>query len=322
MKQIVRRPESGPLARPSDARVRHYVEQGRSPNTMRAYRSDAKRFVAWCTEQGLPSMPAPADVIAAYLAHLADLGKAASTIARALAAIAKAHELSGHSSPTKEPLVRATMAGIRRVIGTAPKPVKALMLDELRKMIDSITPDVRGDRDRAMILVGYTAALRRSEVVALQIQHLVFSEKGLLILIPRSKADQEAAGQHVAVPFANDERYCAVRALKHWLARAKLDEEKVGTVFRKVFDNKIVDDKMMSPQTVKDIVKRWAEKAGLDPKRVAGHSLRAGFATSAAVAGANHFEIQTVTRHKTLTSLQRYIRFEDLFAHSPTKGLL
>jgi len=302
--------------------VRHYVEQGRSPNTMRAYRGDVKRFVAWCDEGGYASLPANAEVVSAYLAHLADSGKRSATIGRALAGIAKAHDLAGHASPAKDPLVRATLAGIKRVIGTKSNPVKPLLVDDIRKLVDVIPGDVRGDRDKALLLVGFTGAFRRSELVAIDLRHMIFSDKGLLVLIPKSKTDQEAQGQHVAIPFAGDERYCPVRAAKHWMTRAKIEREVAGPLFRKVVDNHVVDAKGLSAQTVKDIAKRWAKRAGIDPAKVAGHSLRAGYATSGALAGANVFQLQSVTRHADVKSLQRYVRIEDLFANSPTKGLL
>lgn len=328
MTALVRRVSESALA-PADAlRVRHYVEQGRSEHTTRAYRSDVRRFVEWCDAQGFPSMPSTGDVVAAYLASRADAGLRPSTIERGLAAISKAHELAGYPGISRDPVIRATLAGIRRVKGVKQRGRDPILVDDLKRIVAAIPEDTLGLRDRAMLLVGFAAALRRSEVVSLDVAHLLFSERGVLLVLPRSKTDQEGQGQHVAVPFAQDAATCPVRSLTAWLERARTAARRqkrvdlpTDPVFQRVVQNAATGERL-SAQTVKDVVKRRAEAVGMDATQLGGHSLRAGYVTSAALAGVPESKTRSVTRHKTDDMVRRYIRINDLFAHNATSELL
>jgi len=312
--------EAQEVARPSsNARVRHYVENGRSPNTTRAYRGDATLFVKWCKANNHEPLPASPEAVATYIAERADAGLRASTLQRNLAAIAKAHELAGFPSPTRDPLVKATMSGVRRVLGTRAKGRKPLLIEDLLKVVVGIPTHTRGLRDRAVLLVGFAGAFRRSEVAALKVKNVTFTERGALVLIEKSKTDQESAGRHVAIPFAKKHvEMCPVKAVQAWIERLKPPDGNTP-LFTHVKDNHALYDGL-TPQTVKDIVKRYAKRAGYDVTEFAGHSLRAGYVTSAYEHGARDADIQGVTGHTDIRMVHRYIRTPDLFARNPSSN--
>ena len=279
-----------------------YARANRAPNTYRAYRAAWRSFAAWCAEHNCPALPADPLAVADYLAHAAQRHKA-STLAVHVAAIRAAHKAAGQPDPTADERVAATMRGIRRVHGQPPAQREPLTLDDLRALVRACGDDLAGLRDRALLLVGFAAALRRSEIVALDVEHVRIN--GVLrITIARSKTDQEGQGVVKTIPRLADAELCPVRALRAWLDAAGIAS---GPIFRSVNRWGKVGARL-SAYDVARIVKRRAQAAGLDARMLAGHSLRAGFATTAALAGLDAVAIAEVTGHRSLNTLQRYIR--------------
>jgi len=279
-----------------------YARANRAPNTYRAYRAAWRAFAAWCAEHNFPALPAGPLTVADYLAHAAQHHKA-STLGVHVAAIRAAHKAAGQPDPTADERVAATMRGIRRVHGQPPAQREPLTLDDLRALVRACGDDLPGLRDKALLLVGFAAALRRSEIVALDVEHVRIN--GVLrITIARSKTDQEGQGITKTIPRLADQELCPVRALRAWLDAAGIAS---GPVFRSVNRWGKLGARL-SAYDVARIVKRRAEAAGLDARMLAGHSLRAGFATTAALAGLDPIAIAEVTGHRNLDTLRKYIR--------------
>jgi site-specific recombinase XerD len=293
-------------------RARSFVNASKAPNTLRAYRSDWADFSLWCATSELVPVPAAPETIATYLASLADAGAKASTIQRRLSAISQAHQLAGHTpSPTSEWVVRATMAGIRRTLGTASAQKAPVATAELRRLLAATPADtLAGLRDRALLLLGFAGGFRRSELVAIDVSDLDETEDGLRVRIRRSKGDQEAAGRDVGIPRGQHPATCPVRAVRDWRQAAGILE---GPVFRPVNRHDHVQPQRLSDKGVARIVKRAAERAGMDAAAYAGHSLRAGLATAAAAGGAPERAIMKQTGHRSLAMVRRYIRAGSLF---------
>lgn len=292
-------------------------------STRRAYASDWRRFTVWCAGHGLEALPAPAGAVAAFLAAEAGQGRSPSTLGRRLAAIRAAHLRAGHESPSGSEVVRATLRGIRRTVGVAPRKKAPATADVVRAMADGC--DVKtlvGLRDRALLLLGFAGAFRRSELVALDITDLEEVSGGLRVRLRRSKTDQE--GQGTVVPVrrgsADGGRYCPVRAVRAWIRAARITE---GPIFRGVWKGgRHVRASPLSAGVVAAIVKAYAERVGADPARFAGHSLRAGFLTSAAGRGASLWKLRDVSRHRSVDTLAGYVRDAELFTDHAGEGLL
>ena len=290
-----------------------YAASALAPSTRRAYERDWLVFATWCAERGARAIPAAPASVAAFLASEADRGFRPVTIGRRAAAIAAAHRAQDRPNPCDSGAVAAVMSGIRRQHGTRPlRRAAPLELDPLARLLDPIDAStLAGRRDQAMLLLGFAAALRRSELVALDVEDLEFdTARGLKIVIRGSKTDQERAGATVAVPYARTSDRCAVRALQAWLAAGAIHR---GPVFRQMRRGDKLTDRRLSDQSVALIVKRRAQAAGLPPTFLSGHSLRAGYATAAAAAGVEERKIANVTRHKNLPVLRGYIRAATAF---------
>ena len=285
-----------------------YAEQEKSPGTRRAYASDWRAFSAFCDARGLEAMPATPGTAARFLSLQADSGLKASTIGRRAAAIAYFHKLAGHEPPTSSEAVRATVRGIRRTIGTAPDRKAPATADLILDMLAHCQPTLAGKRDRALLALGFAGAFRRSELVALQVGDLVEAPDGFRVIIRRSKTDQEGEGQEVAIPHGYKIR--PVEAVQAWLAAAEISS---GPVFRPVLKGSRLQGAALSAHSAAQIVKHYAVLAGLDPGSFAGHSLRAGFLTSAAESGASVLKMVEVSRHKSIDMLRTYVRRADLF---------
>lgn len=247
--------------------------------------------------------------MAAYLAHLADIGKKASTINRRTAAIRFAHRVAGYESPTGSMLVEATAAGIRRTIGTAQHGKAPAVTADILAMVATLPDTLKGQRDKALLLIGFAGAFRRSELVALQIADIEFCGDGVKLTVRRSKTDQEGEGTVKAIPYGKAPASCPVLALQAYLEAAAIT---TGTVFRAVNRHGRVGG-ALSGIDVARVVKRAAQAAGLDPARYSGHSLRAGLATSAAAAGVTERIIMQQTGHKSERMVRKYIREGNLF---------
>jgi len=286
-----------------------FAEQEKSAGTRRAYRADWRIFAAWCAERGLDPLPATPETVARFLSAQANEGAKASTIGRRAAAIGYAHKLAGHSEPpTNAEMVKSVMRGIRRAIGAAPKQKAPATADLVRAMLDACPDTLQGKRDRALLALGFAGAFRRSELVALEVADLAEVPDGLRVTVRRSKTDQEGLGQEIAIPRGY--RLRPVEAVQAWLAAAAISS---GPVFRPVLKGGRVQAEPLTAHSVAAIVKRYAELAGLDPAQFAGHSLRAGFITSAADSGAALLRIADQSRHKSLDVLRGYVRRADMF---------
>ena len=289
-------------------RVRGYLDAARSENTHRAYAADWRHFAAWCAAHERPALPAEAATLVLYLTAHAEALKI-STLQRRLVSIAQAHRAAGLPTPTADAGVASVWRGIRRRVGTAQVGKAALLTDDVRAMVTALPATTGGIRDRALLLVGFAGALRRSELVALDVADVELVRDGAIITVRRSKTDQEGQGRKVGIPRGKHAATCPVRALTAWLER--LDGS--GPIFRAVDRLGRIRPTRLSDQDVARIVKRAAVAAGLDPSRYAGHSLRAGLATSAAAAGVEERAIMQQTGHKSVTVARRYIRDGNLF---------
>ena len=300
------------------AAVQSYALAEKADATRRAYRSDFEMFGAWCrARRNVEPLGASPDTVAAYLAAQASVGVHPSTLTRRLAAIGYAHRLAGLLSPAGHEAVRAVMRGIRRTAGTAPAQKAPATADRIAAMLEAVPTDtLRGKRDRAMLLLGFAGAFRRSELVALQMADLAFEPEGVRVMVRRSKADQEGQGQEIAIPRGTELR--PVAAVQEWLAAAGIT---AGPVLRGINRHGQVGG-ALSAQSVALVGKRYADAVGLDPAAFAGHSLWSGFLTSAAEAGADVLRMMEVSRHKRVETMQGYVRRASLFkGHAGTKFL-
>jgi integrase len=244
----------------------------------------------------------------AFLSAEALGGAKASTLGRRVAAIRYAHKAAGHEPPTNRETVKAVMRGIRRTIGTAKVQKAPATADLLRQMLDVCPDTLRGKRDRALLALGFAGAFRRSELVALTVADLAEVVDGLRVTIRHSKTDQEGQGQEIAIPRGS--RLRPVEAVQAWLAAAGITE---GPIFRAINRGGRVGAASLGDDGVADLVKAYAQRVGLDAGTFSGHSLRAGFLTSGAEAGANVFKLMEVSRHRSVDTLRGYVRRADLF---------
>ena len=295
-----------PIDSQCDASVRKYLDAALAGNTLRAYRADLKHFMAW---GGV--IPASPEQVATYVAHHATT-LASSTLTRRLVAIARAHAVQGIESPTNAELVKATLQGVRRSRGYAIRQVAPLQKSELLQMVRGLH-GLRGLRDTALLLTGFASALRRSELVSLNVDDVQFTSEGTIIRLRRSKTDQEYRGRDIAIPRVRG-RYCPTRLIHAWLEAADI---RSGALFRRVNRYDQVQAERLTAQSVALIVKERAAAVGLDPAVLAGHSLRAGFVTNAARRGASSASIRGQTGHTSDAMLQRYIRKSQLFTNNP-----
>jgi integrase len=301
------------LVQPTDddiALVRSYLSAALSDNTLRAYKSDLKHFMDWGGQ-----LPATPEQVATYLARHAETLSAA-TLDRRVVALTKAHETHGFPSPTRSALVKATLQGIRRRRGRPARQAAPLLKTDLVRAVRGLQ-GLRGLRDRALLLFGFAAALRRSELVSLDVSDLEFCAEGILICLRRSKTDQEGKGRIIAVPNVRG-RVCPCRALIRWLSAAKITS---GPVFRAVDQYGQVRSSRLTGQSVSLIVKGRVAHLGLDPSRYSGHSLRAGFVTSAAQVQVHPVQIRAQTGHHSDAMLQRYVRLTQMFSENANRSI-
>jgi site-specific recombinase XerD len=299
------------------ASVRSYLEAGQSSNTKRAYNTDWADFVAWCERVSCPFLPAEPIDVARYLAQLADGGLKASTIERRVAGIRSKHKEAGLEPPTNAEGVKRVMAGIRRTKGTRPnqkKPATAELLGTALKLLPETT---RGIRDRALLLVGFAAGRRRSEIVALDVVDIEFRPKGMLVQIRRSKTDQLGKGSIIAIPRGRDLK--PVAALEAWLQAAAITE---GPIFREIDRHGNIGAERLGDRSVARIVKKTFAALGLDIDDFSGHSLRAGFVTTSLDRKVDPFKIMDVTGHKDVNTLRMYDRREGGFDDSAGEDFL
>ena len=287
-----------------------YALQASAPNTRRAYRAAWADFATWCREAGQQPLPAAPETVGSYLAARA-VQHRPSTLALRLAAITQAHRLAGQRLDTGHAAIRETLKGIRRTHGTAPQKKAAAEVSVLQDMIRELAREdgPRAVRNRALLLIGFAAALRRSELVALDVDDVTFVQEGAVLTLRRRKTDQAGVGTLIAIPHGTG-RTCPVEALRTWLDTAGITE---GPIFRSINRHGQISDKRLSDRAVANVVQEAARVAGHDPGLFGGHSLRSGFATSAARAGVPEAQIQNQTGHRSLPVLRSYIRRGNLF---------
>ena len=290
-------------------RARDYAEKARADATKKAYLSDWTEFTAWADHRGLTSLPAEPGTVMYYIVELAGVAKT-STIGRRLVSIGEYHRAAGLASPTEDTTVQTVWAGIRNEHGTAPKVAEPISVPLLRAMIAKLPPGARGARDQALLLVGFAAALRRSELVALDIGDVVKRQQGLVVNIRRSKTDQEGAGRRVGVPYGSNPLTCPVRAVEAWCQAGRIEEDALFLSFDR--RGRLTPDRL-SPSAIPRIVRRAVAATGADPGPYSAHSLRAGLATAAAAAGVSERSIMAQTGHRSLVVARGYIREGSLF---------
>ena len=291
------------------------LKNSKSANTLRAYKADFKDFSAFCAKNGLSSMPTEPKILSLYLTYLSATSKF-STLKRRIASISVIHKIKGHYLDTKHPIIMENLHGIKRVKGTNQKSKKPILINDLKLIINVIDkylnycrlPELEGwkhirnkIRDKAIILVGFSGGFRRSELVNIDYDDIEFVNEGVKIFIKRSKTDQSGEGMIKAIPYFDNKTFCPVLALKHWIDNCEI---KSG----KIFD--------ISDKSVALIIKKYASLAGLDANKYGGHSLRSGFATSAAESGAEERNIMAMTGHKTTQMVRRYIHEANLFKNN------
>ncbi|HVR46902.1 MAG TPA: site-specific integrase [Candidatus Binatia bacterium] len=299
-------PSNRSLAHLEDLRERAqgFAEASSAKSTRRAYHGDYRHFREWCGAHGVVVLPALPASVALYLSELARTYKVA-TIARRIAAISQEHRKAGLRTPFTHPRVVEVWEGIRRTLGVTQARKDAILTADLRRMLEPLTDTTIDIRDRALLLLGFAGAFRRSELVALDVVDVRIVTNGLEVILRRSKTDQEREGRLIGIPYGSNLVTCPVRSVQGWLDRSAIVD---GPLFRAVDRGGNIASTPLSDQTVALIVKRRAQRAGFDPTRFGGHSLRAGFATSAALAGADALEISRQTGHRSLSMVARYTR--------------
>jgi site-specific recombinase XerD len=289
--------------------VREYIRASKADNTLRGYRADWREFCGWCEACDLSALPASAETVASYIAECAVRLKVGS-IQRRLNAISEAHKAVSLDPPTHHAMVTNTMKGIRRTKGTASAQKTPALTDDIRAMVDATDQGLIGARDRALVLLGFASAFRRSELIELDVEDCAFGKDGLTITLRRSKTDQGGAGRKIGIPYGANPETCPVRVLQSWLEEAGIS---TGRLFRSISRHGHVQTGRLSGIDVARVVKKLADRAGLDAPKFAGHSLRAGHATSAAIAGASERSIMNQTGHRSVQMVRRYIRDGSLF---------
>jgi len=304
-------------------RAVHYIGKHLADSTKRAYAKDYKSYSAWCETLEVQPIPASPEVVAIYIAMLTDAGFSVSTIERALASIAKAHQVKDFQFPRKHNLVQQALKGAKRTIGVRPNQVDAVTPEDLRAMVKDLDSDIRGVRNRALLTLGFAGGFRRSEIVALDMEDINKTEAGYVVLLRRSKTDQEGEGREVGIPYGSSLETCPVRSLDTWIELRKMfDEDGTGPLICGVSPkgDTILPNHRLNARTVARTVATAAHSVGLTG-HYAGHSLRAGLVTAAAKAGKPAHVIQEQTGHKSIDMIMRYIRREAIFEENAAAGI-
>lgn len=302
------------------AKSRAYRSVADARATLKAYAADYTQFQGWCEEHGLAPMPPTAETVGAYLASCGE-GYALSTLRRRVAAIARQCRLEGHTLDTRANAIRGTIKGIARNHGQPSRRSAALTTDDIKRLCDACDNQLPGLRDRALFLIGFAGALRRSELIGLDVEHLKWTGKNLVLLIARSKTDKEGAGVEIAISPGANETTCPVRALKQWLKTSGI---KFGPVFRKVNKSARVQNGRLTTDAVRQVLLKRAALAGLKGTHrepISPHGLRAGFITTAYSNGVRDEEIMGHTRHKSLETMRGYVRRAKLSKDSPSQKI-
>ena len=293
------------------------LKSSKAKNTIRAYKSDFYNFELFCIQNGLKALPTEPRIISLYLTSLSSKDIKMSTIKRRLVSIGVIHKLKGHYLDTKHPLIIENIMGIKRRKGSAQNSKKPLLINNLKALIKAINRldinPIKKFRDRTIVLIGFSGGFRRNEIVSLNYDDIEFVNEGMKISLRRSKTDQYGEGFLKGVPYFDNPVYCPVISTQNWL---KISEINSGPLFRRFSKGAKLTEMRLTDQSVALIIKKYLQLAGIDSKNYSGHSLRSGFATSAAESGAEERSIMAMTGHKSTEMVRRYIKEANLFKNN------
>jgi len=293
------------------------LKSSKANNTVRAYKSDFTDFSLFCAQNGFKSLPSEPKIVSLYLTHLSVKDAKISTLKRRLVSIGVIHKLKGYYLDTKHPSIIENIMGIKRRKGSIQKSKKPILINYLKQIINVIDElnkkEIKKLRDRSIILIGFSGGFRRNEIVSLDYDDLDFVPEGLKINLRRSKTDQFGEGFTKALPYFDSSVYCPVVSLKKWLDVSKIAS---GPLFRKFVKGSKLSENRLTDQTVALLIKEYLRLAGIDSKNYSGHSLRSGFATSAAESGVEERSIMAMTGHKSTEMVRRYIKEANLFKNN------
>ena len=293
------------------------LQSSKANNTLRAYKSDYSDFGLFCAQNGFQSLPSEPRVVSLYLTHLSTKDAKMSTLKRRLVSIGVIHKLKGHYLDTKHPTIIENIMGIKRRKGSFQEAKKPILINSLKKIINVIDQQKKEEikilRDRSILLIGFSGGFRRNEIVSLDYDDLDFVPEGLKLSIRRSKTDQFGEGFMKALPYFHSSKYCPVVSLKKLIDLSKI---KSGPVFRRFIKGSKLSENRLTDQTVALLIKEYLNLAGIDSKNFSGHSLRSGFATSAAESGVEERNIMAMTGHKSTEMVRRYIKEANLFKNN------
>ena len=293
------------------------LKSSKANNTIRAYKSDFNDFSLFCIQNGFKSLPSEPKIVSLYLTHLSTKDIKMSTLKRRLVSIGVIHKLKGHYLDTKHPSIIENIMGIKRRKGSVQKGKKPILINNLKNIINAIDEEKKDEikkiRDRSIILIGFSGGFRRNEIVSLDYDDLDFVPEGLKIRLKRSKTDQFGEGTLKGLPYFDSSQYCPVLSLKKWIETSNV---KSGPLFRRFSKGSKLTDYRLTDQTVALLIKKYLNLAGIDSKNYSGHSLRSGFATTAAESGAEERSIMAMTGHKSTEMVRRYIKEANLFKNN------
>ena len=293
------------------------LQSSKANNTVRAYKSDFNDFGIFCAQNGFKSLPSYPKLVSLYLTHLSTKDAKMSTLKRRLVSICVIHKLKGHYLDTKHPSIIENIMGIKRRKGSVQKSKKPILITGLKQIINTIDEQKREEikkaRDRSIILIGFSGGFRRNEIVSLDYDDLDFVPEGLKINLRRSKIDQFGEGFIKALPYFDNSQYCPVVSLKKWIQISNITS---GALFRRFSKGSKLSENRLTDQTVALLIKEYLKLTGIDSKNYSGHSLRSGFATSAAESGAEERSIMAMTGHKSTEMVRRYIKEANLFKNN------
>ena len=298
------------------------LKSSKANNTIRAYKSDFNDFGLFCAKNGFKSLPSDPKIVSLYLTYLSTKDAKISTLKRRLVSIGVIHKLKGYYLDTKHPSIIENIMGIKRRKGSIQLSKKPILISSLKEIINVIDDqnkkEIKKLRDRSIILIGFSGGFRRNEIVSLDYDDLDFVPEGLKINLRRSKTDQFGEGFTKALPYFDNTQYCPVLSLKKWIEISKITS---GAVFRRFSKGSKLSENRLTDQTVALLIKEYLNLAGIDSKNYSGHSLRSGFATSAAESGAEERSIMAMTGHKSTEMVRRYIKEANLFKNNALKNI-
>ena len=293
------------------------LQNSKANNTIRAYKADFSDFAVFCIKNGFKSLPSDPKIVSLYLTHLSTKNIKMSTLKRRLVSIGVIHRLKGHYLDTKHPLIIENIMGIKRRKGSIQRGKKPLLINNLKQIINVIDKDISEEikklRDRTIILIGFSGGFRRNEIISLDYEDLDFVPEGLKIHLKKSKTDQYGEGSIKALPYFENSQFCPVISIKKLIDITGINS---GPLFRRFSKGSRPSQYRLTDQTVALLIKKYLKLAGIDSKNYSGHSLRSGFATSAAESGAEERSIMAMTGHKSTEMVRRYIKEANLFKNN------